>query len=586
MVASALAVTVFVGIVQSALNWSLIKHGMVDTDDAMRLFMVRDLLGGTGWFNVHVDRVQPPLGLAMHWSRLIDGGLGGLVLAFRAVLSPAAAEVAATSLWPVLWAFPATLAALAAARRLGGAAAVFACLLFLLLYQPAFLQFRPGRIDHDNVQIAFAAIAFAGALAVDRGRWGAIAAGAGTGLLLNIGLEALPFAAILGASIGVRAALTPALASAALRYAAALALATVVPYVGQTAPALLLTPQCDQIGFNLVAGLLVAAGGLAAFGLLLPRLGTAWVRLAALVLVGAAAGAVYLAIHPSCVRGPFGDIDPRLFPIWLDHVNEMRSLPQVVHEDPRAAVGLAAGPLAALVALVMALLRPGPRRDPAWLLAAVTLVAACAAEIFAVRSSTYAMWFGVPIMAAALVRIGMFGNPPVLVRTTAAACLASPLVITALAVRLAAGVVAPPPKEPTGMGGASSCTAAHSFATLAAEPRGLVGGDVDLGPFILLYTGDSVLAAPYHRAGPGILDAEALMTAAPDKARDLAVQWGLDYVAHCAAGESAAAATKPPKTLVATLVAGDIPGWLQPLSDDGRLMVYRVAPLGLRGPEP
>jgi hypothetical protein len=302
-------------------------------------------------------------------------------------------------------------------------------------------------------------------------------------------------------------------------------------------------------------------------------------------VVGAAALATYLAIHPSCLRGPFGDIDPRLFAAWLDHVQEMRPLPAVVRSDPRTAIGLAAGPVAALATLVMALARPGPRRDPAWLLAGATLVAAALAEVYAIRSATYAMWFGVPVMAASLVRIGIFGEPPVLIRTTAAACLASPLMVTALAVRIATGVLAPPPNaDAGGMGGASTCTEASSFRALAAAPRGLVGGDIDLGPFVLLYTGDSVVAAPYHRAGLGILAAHALMTAPPEAARALAWQAGLAYVAHCAPATPAKLPAHP--TLADALSAGAPPGWLVPLSDEGSLEVYHVVPSGLRGAEP
>ncbi|HVV95252.1 MAG TPA: hypothetical protein VHD15_17705 [Hyphomicrobiales bacterium] len=582
LVAAALTVAAFAGAMQMALSWKLVQHGMVDTDDAMRLFMVHGLLDGAGWFNVHVDRVAPPLGLDMHWSRFVDGGIAVLVLAFRTVLPRAAAEVAATSLWPVLWAFPAALGTLLAARRLGGTAATFACLVFMLIYQLAFFAFRPGRIDHDNVQIAFTAIAFAGTLAIDRARWAGLAAGIGTGLALNIGLEALPLLALFGAGIGVRLALDPRLAPAARQYAVALALATAVPYVAQTAPTLLPRAVCDQIGANLVAGLLVASAGLLALAALAPRLPGPEVRLAGLAVVGAAALAVYLAIHPSCVRGPFADVDPRLFSIWLDHVTEMQSLPAMLHTDPRAAVGLVTGPFAAVATLGLALTRPWVRRDPAWIVAAVALVVAVLAMAYALRSGTYAMWFGMPVMAAAIVRIGLFGEPPALIRATATACLASPLVVTALAVRLVAGLAAPPPPA-HGIGGTSTCTAAPAFAGLDAAAPGLVGGDIDLGPFILLYTGDSVLGAPYHRDSTGIREAHALMAATPDRARTLAGEWGLAYLAHCA--PAGPAGTPKDASLAAALDAGTTPPWLTPLSDEGHLQVYRVAP-PLRGDQP
>ena len=43
-----------------------------DTDDATRVVMVRELLAGRGWWDQHWLRLQPPVGVYMHWSRLLD----------------------------------------------------------------------------------------------------------------------------------------------------------------------------------------------------------------------------------------------------------------------------------------------------------------------------------------------------------------------------------------------------------------------------------------------------------------------------------------------------------------------------------
>ena len=71
---------------------------------------------------------------------------------------------------------------------------------------PMFLQFRPGRIDHHNVQIALCMVALAGA-ALGKAR-GAALAGFATGLGIAIGLEALIiFEVLIGALF--RPALSP-----------------------------------------------------------------------------------------------------------------------------------------------------------------------------------------------------------------------------------------------------------------------------------------------------------------------------------------------------------------------------------------
>src|ERR1700733_1318490 len=43
-----------------------------DTDDATRLVQVHDFLAGQGWFDLTQYRIDPPDGLLMHWSRLVD----------------------------------------------------------------------------------------------------------------------------------------------------------------------------------------------------------------------------------------------------------------------------------------------------------------------------------------------------------------------------------------------------------------------------------------------------------------------------------------------------------------------------------
>src|SRR3546814_19680521 len=46
---------------------------LADTDDAMRMAQVRDLLAGQGWWDLTQYRVNPADGgVLMHWSRIVD----------------------------------------------------------------------------------------------------------------------------------------------------------------------------------------------------------------------------------------------------------------------------------------------------------------------------------------------------------------------------------------------------------------------------------------------------------------------------------------------------------------------------------
>jgi hypothetical protein len=57
-----------------------------DTDDALRLVQVRDLLAGQGWFDLHQYRIMAPEGVLMHWSRLVDLPLAATIVALRPLL--------------------------------------------------------------------------------------------------------------------------------------------------------------------------------------------------------------------------------------------------------------------------------------------------------------------------------------------------------------------------------------------------------------------------------------------------------------------------------------------------------------------
>src|SRR5258708_37384364 len=102
---------------------SMVGRGLgqdLSTDDAMRLAEVRDLLAGQDWFDLTQYRLNPPDGVLMHWSRLIDLPLAALIRLGETVMSSALAERVAVVVWPtaLLLAFLAGIAQLA--RTLAG----------------------------------------------------------------------------------------------------------------------------------------------------------------------------------------------------------------------------------------------------------------------------------------------------------------------------------------------------------------------------------------------------------------------------------------------------------------------------------
>ena len=60
-----------------------------DTDDAMRAVELRDFLAGQSWFDLTAHRLDPPNGLQMHWSRIVDVALAVLQKPFSLFLGAA-----------------------------------------------------------------------------------------------------------------------------------------------------------------------------------------------------------------------------------------------------------------------------------------------------------------------------------------------------------------------------------------------------------------------------------------------------------------------------------------------------------------
>ena len=547
-----------------------ITTGLGDTDDAMRLVLVRDLLHGRGWYDQWVARLQPPHGVYMHWSRLLDGALAGLTAALQTVLSPVRAEFVVRFGWPLLWIFPAVLCALSAARSLGVRSAVFICAILLAMDLSLYMQFRPGRIDHHNLQITFTLAAAACALM--RGRrpalWAALA-GAASALGLAIGVEALAFHALIGAGFGLRLLIDRKDAAAARAYGLSLALASLALFAAQTPPGRWLTPVCDAMGPNLALALAVAGLGLTAAASLAQGL-SAPGRMLILAAVGAGAAIAYVLSDPSCLGGPFAAVDPRVRPFWFDHIQELEAWPALLREHRNEAIhSMTIGAMGVIAALWLAI---RGRRDPGrgeWLWAACTVVAVFA-EAKAYRMEDYGLWFGTPAVAVVLADIAATWLKD---RMIPAGVLAIALSPTTMSSAVLFGLD-PHPRH-AAAGPVDRCYDTTSYAALARLPTGVVLAEPDLGSFVLANTPHAALSAPYHRMTWGILAAHEALAAPEGEAEGRVRALRATYIVDCAMHYTRA----PAGALADDIRRGRAPAWLQRLSTPGApLPIYRVAP--------
>lgn len=517
--------------------WSTRAGISLDTDSAMRLVTVRDLLGGQGWFDTVQHRLNTPYGLPMHWSRLVDGPLALLSLV---------SERYALIAWP-LFLLAALLFLLGRlADRLGGPRAGVAVLVLTLLCPELYATFTPGNIDHHGLQLVLMLAAVAGVVE-QRPSLTAIA----VAVSLAVGLETLPYALV---AIGFALA-DP---DKARKFGLTLAGMSLLLLVATTADPYRMTPVCDT--YSLFYAVLLAAGGLGAAAIsLLPRH-----RLPALAGLAVAMLGVAALLNPACFAGPYGGLDARMKTLFLARINEARPVWEFFRLSPSQTIG---GYLYAAVALAFCfVLPPGRARN---IVIAFSLVALAVATL-QYRATPFALVFALPGLAAALAWLTQQR------RLGALTLVAGILVMNGVSFTLAASLAEGEQKRGQrvmAFQAQTDCGHEQAMGALKILPPGRVAGFVDQGPAILAYTRHSAIAGPYHRDSAGILDTYEIF--AGKNPQLLLDRRGIDYVMTCRAAPDWGF-YRARGGLLAKLAQGEVPGWLMPVSTNGDVAVYRV----------
>jgi hypothetical protein len=194
----------------------------------------------------------------------------------------------------------------------------------------------------------------------------------------------------------------------------------------------------------------------------------------------------------------------------------------------------------------------------------------------AIRGYSYAIWLGMPLMAAAAVQLFAALQIRALPARLATALFVTPMALSAGAITIAhanglndTDNFARPASRP--------CFATASYAALAGLKPGLVVTDISYGPFLLALTPHSAMAAPYHRLSSGIAIAHGALAEPPDQARGILAGAKASYVMVCG--------PRPPDglyeparshSLWGQLQSGAVPDWLEPVPGTAPFSVYRV----------
>lgn len=579
---AALAATLVALMISAGSGFPTLSNAGGDNDSLLRLVEVRDLIGGQGWFDLHQYRMGPQDGFVMHWSRLVDAPLATIILATGAVTgSVAASETFARLLWPALLYGLTVFSLTRAARRFGGEIAVLPAVVISAAALYFVAIFAPGALDHHNVQLMLTAAALALLMEAPSWRPAAWLAGACTALTLAVGMETAPYVAAIGLCVAGLLVFDPRGERAvAARFGFGFAGTCALAFAATVPPSAWGAAECDAYSAAQFVPAALGGAGLAAVALLpMSRAGRAPL-LSALGLLGVVTGVVVVTLFPQCIASPYAQVDLRLHDLWLDHVAEAQSLRQLLADDPASVIGRYVTPLLALLLLGGRLMR-GPWRRQHSLLAAL-LGMAFLVSIWQVRGSTFAIPFAAVPLAA---WVGIWRERAAAgtsVATTAsmlAAWLASVNLVWGSAA--AAAAIMLEDQSAQSEAAQSLCEDAGDYVLLATQPETTVLAISNLGSPILAYTGHRVLAGPYHRNIEGNLAALDALTGPAGMAAEAARSQQVGLIALCRGNaETAFLTERAPEGLLATLIAGQVPAWLEPV--DGSigqpLELYRVQP--------
>jgi hypothetical protein len=551
-----------------------------DTDDAMRLVVVHDLMNGQSWWDHLQHRLNAPFGAELHWSRLVDVPIAALDLLFRP-FGPLA-DTLTVYVWPLLLLFGLLSMGARLAYRLAGREAMLAALILPALSPALMTEFSPGRIDHDSVQILLLLAMVWGTIeSVSRPRL-AILAGIAAAASLAIGIEGLPGVLCAIIAMAMLWVVRPETAPAMRHFGLALAIGTVAAQINQYPPGRWFEAACDEISFTYVAFGVGVGAVLTLLSLLpLPRR-VAWLRFAIGVALGAVLAVALAKAFPLCLRGPYAALDPWLVENWLNQIIEAKPVWISLAAAPALTIGVVLPPVLGLLVIVWRVLRDQADRA-AWLILGLFLALAIIVMVAQVRGARLALPAAGWLIAAARRRY-LDGAKKL---TGALAMVASWLGFAglALAVVVALGMAPFEPHAtaaatPEGGSDAQACLMPAAFTPLAALPPARVMSPIDLASHILLFTPHAVIGAPYHRDQTGVLDTFRFFNGPIDVARQILAQRGVSLVVICPTlPEMAGLASAAPDSFVKLYARRLLPGWLTPISGPGgALKMYQVLP--------
>jgi hypothetical protein len=543
--------------------WDIRWFDLGDTDDNMRMMQVRALLHGQDWFDLRQYRLNPPVGADIHWSRVVDLPIAGIILLMRPFVGGAQAELVAAAVAPMLPYVVLLFGVALTARRLIDPRAFFLPFLALIVAGLTNSMFMPERLDHHGWQLALLAVSIAGVADPKRVR-GGLTVGITTALSLAIGLEMVIYLAIAGAAMVVFWVADNAERRRLFAYSVSLGGGTALSFLVFASYANR-AAVCDALSPVWLSDALLGSALLLGLAIVGPR---DWrVRLVLAVAAGALVAGFHALAWPQCLSRP-ENVSPEAYSLWLSHVREAR--PVYRHGWQLASLILAL-PITGLIGWTLLAWRN--RVD--WSLFRRTVAAALpaivaglllfwqtrtgpAAQMLSVVGAVAIIWILAPALDKAqprwLATIGVI-----------AAALISFGAVVPLGVKFAPQKKGSPREAQIGRAN-RLCNSLVAFHPIALLPKGTVFTWVDLAPRLIAVTHHDSIMGPYHRNDEQIVDTMKAFRGSAEQARAIVDKYRSDYLLTCPNSSTKTFfMSEAPKGFYGQLVRGDVPKWLTPV---------------------
>lgn len=549
-----------------------------DTDDNMRMSQVRAWLNhGQGWYDLRQYKLDYPEGANIHWSRLVDLPLAGLMLLGRLFLTGPQAEQFAIAVAPMLPLLLLMLSLSLIVRRLIDPRAWPLILPLLFFAASGFAQYAPTRIDHHGWQLAFLALGLAG-ISDPKGARGGLTLGLATALSLAIGLEMMIYI-VISATVMVVFWIIDATEKRRLAtYAASMAGGTAIAFVAFVSNDNRLA-VCDALSPVWLADAMLGGALLLVLAWWSP--GSWKARLAGAAAAGAVVAGFHAIAFPQCLSRLEG-VSDETYKLWLSHVREARP---ITKQAWRFGVLLLSIPVAALVGWALLIWK---RRDDPELLRRIVGVAlpgivASALLFWQVRTGPAAQLMSIPgAVALTVVAVPLIINSRfMLVRTLGVVLvvLASLGAISPLVIDYVAPEDPPSAKDKRVSKANRACPSLKALKPIGQLPAATIFTFGDLSPRLITATHHRAIAGPYHRNGEAIVDGMKLFRGDAAQARRLVDKYHADYVMTCPwMSQATVFISEAPKGFYVQLEKNQIPVWLErvELPKDSPFKLWRV----------